>query len=245
MHGLPVLQAVGDWLLGELGLYRTPAVLGALAMLMVFGFALELLRPAWACAATLLVAISLPVVYVARDAFSESLMLILLMAGAWMLLSAGSVRLSPSCRARRPTARHPRRVARVDFMVYGLALSLVVLWLGTLRGNRKPDSMWRSGGRRALVLGTVPGVAIGLLDAFERSASYLDSQREPVLQLAAVTAALVVVGVVLTRPRVARWLGARWERHRGWIAVASVAGFVLAAALVVAQPLLRSDRTPS
>ena len=30
VHGLPVLQAMGDWLLGEVGLYRTPAVLGAL-----------------------------------------------------------------------------------------------------------------------------------------------------------------------------------------------------------------------
>ena len=88
VHGLPVLQAVGDWVLGEVGLYRTPPVLAALALVAVFGLALEVLRPAWAFVATLLVAISLPIVYVARDAYSESVMLMLLTCGTWMLLSA-------------------------------------------------------------------------------------------------------------------------------------------------------------
>ena len=92
---------------------------------------------------------------------------------------------------------------------------LVVLWLGTLRGNREPGSVWRSGGRRALLLGLVPGVAIGLarpVRAQCRATTGL--QREPVLQLTAVTAAVILVGLLLARPPVARRVRALWERHR-------------------------------
>ena len=102
--------------------------------------------------------------------------------------------------------------------------------------------MWRSGGRRALIIGLVPGVAVGWFDLHERSLAYYVLQRDPLLQLAAVTAAVIVIGVVLTRPPVARRVRAGWERHRGGLAVASVAALVLAAGLAVAQPSLRADR---
>jgi hypothetical protein len=245
VHGLPVLEAVGDWVLGEVGLYRMPAALAALALLAVFGLALELLRPAWAFTATVLLAISLPFVYVARDGFSEPLMLIVLATGAWMLLSA----LRVSSRRRAALAGvliGTAACARVDFMVYGLALALVVVWVGTLAGNREPGSSWRAGARTALVAGLVPGVAVGLLDVLGRSHAYFEAQHKPILQIVEVTAAVVLAGVALGRPpAVARRTRAIWERHRTRLAVGAVALLVLAAGLAAALPLLRTARDPA
>ena len=245
VHGLPTLQAVAHWLLGEDGLYRVPAALAALALLALFGLALELLRPAWAFAGTLLLAISLPFLYVARDGFSESLMLIMIAAGAWMLLSA----LRTASRRRAALAGvllGATACARVDFMVYGLALALVLLWIGTLPGNREPGSAWRGGARTALLAGLVPGVVIGLLDVMERSRAYYGAQREAVLQLTAVTVVVVLVGVLLARPpAVARRVRALWERHRTRLAAGAVGLVVLAGALAVVQPLLRTTKDPA
>ena len=245
VHGLPTLQAVAHWLLGEDGLYRVPAALAALALLALFGLALELLRPAWAFAGTLLLAISLPFLYVARDGFSESLMLIMIAAGAWMLLAA----LRAGSRRRAALAGvllGATACARVDFMVYGLALALVLLWVGTLPGNREPGSAWRGGARTALLAGLVPGVAIGLLDVMERSRAYYGAQREAVLQLTAATVVVVLVGVLLARPpAVARRVRALWERHRTRLAAGAVGMVVLAGALAVVQPLLRTTRDPA
>ncbi len=242
VHGLPVLQAVGDWTLGEVGLYRVPSALAALALLAVFGLALELLRPAWAFTATALLALSLPFVYVARDGFSEPLMLIVLATGAWMLLSAlrgGTVRRAGLAGVLLGTAA----CARVDFMVYGLALALVVLWIGTLPGSREPGSPWRGGGRTALLAGVVPGVAIGILDVVGRSHTYFELQRKPVVQLIEVTVAVLVVGVTLSRPpAVARRVRTAWERHRARLAAPAAASVVLAGALAVALPLLQTTR---
>ena len=194
------------------GCTARPAVLGALALLALFGLALELLRPAWAFAATLLRRRSAcRFLYVARDAFSESLMLILLAAGAWMLLSAlraGSRRRAGlagvllgrlGVRARRlhglrARARARRAVARARSAA-----------------TASPARCWRSGGRRRRCsLGLVPGVAIGLLDLTRaQSAPTTAPQREPVLQLTAVTVVVVLVGVRARAPAaVARWLRA-------------------------------------
>ena len=245
VHGLPVVQAVGHWALGELGLYRVPAVLAGVALLAVFGLALELLRPAWAVVATLLLAVSLPFVYVARDGFSESLMLIVLASGCWLLLSARRVE-SRRRAALAGVLLGTAACARYDFMVYGLPLALVTLWIGTLPRSREPGSWWRSGGRLALLAGLVPGVAIGLLDVIGRSHVYYLTLREPVVQLAQVTATVVVAGVALARPpALARWTRKRWERHRKPLAVAAVASLGLAAALSVMLPLLRTARDPA
>ena len=245
VHGLPTIQAVAHWLLGDDGLYRIPAALAALALLALFGLALELLRPAWAFAGTLLLAISLPFLYVARDGYSEPLMLIMIAAGAWMLLSA----LRAGSRRRAALAGvllGATACARVDFMVYGLALALVVLWIGTLPGSREPGSTWRSGARIALLAGLVPGVAIGLLDVMERSRAYYGAQREAVVQLTTVTVVVVLVGVVLARPpAVARRVRSVWERHRTGLAAGAVGMVVLAGALAVLQPLLRTTRDPA
>jgi hypothetical protein len=170
VHGLPVLQALGDWALGANGLYRLPPALAALALVVVFGLALELLRPPWAFAATAILAISLPFVYVARDGFSESLMLVVLAGGVWMLLSA----LRTSSRRRAALAGvllGTTACARIDFPVYALPLALAVLWVGTLPDHREPASAWRTGGRAALLAGLVPGVAIGLLDVVRAATS--------------------------------------------------------------------------
>ena len=130
-------------------------------------------------------------------------------------------------------------------MVYGLALALVVLWLGTLRDNREPDAMWRSGGRRALLLGTVPGVAIGLLDVVREKRLVPRPQREPLLQLDRSDGDSRSCGrradAATGRALASGALGAPSQLDSRW---ASVAGLVLAAALAVAQPLLRSDRDP-
>ena len=78
MPGPPLLFAAGDWLGGML---LTPAVLGALAVLMLAGVVGRLAGARWAPVAALAFAVSLPILYTSRTTFSEIPSLMLLFGG--------------------------------------------------------------------------------------------------------------------------------------------------------------------
>jgi hypothetical protein len=88
MPGAPIIYAFGHWMGGLSGLLLMPAVLGALAVLTFGGTAARLAGGRWAVPAALVFAVSLPILYTSRSAFSEIPSVILLFGAVNLLLDA-------------------------------------------------------------------------------------------------------------------------------------------------------------
>ncbi len=91
--GLPMLLAAGFWTSGLRGGGAVGPVLGALAVLSFGGLAGRLAGRQWAPLAALALALTLPEIYTARDAFSEPAVQLLLFGG--MSLVADSLAVAP------------------------------------------------------------------------------------------------------------------------------------------------------
>ncbi len=88
LPGLPLVLAAGQWLGGLSGALLMPAVLGGGAVLSFGGLVGRLCGGWWAVAAELVLAVSLPEVYVARTPFSEPLVQVLLFGGLCLFTDA-------------------------------------------------------------------------------------------------------------------------------------------------------------
>ena len=92
LPGLPLVLAGGIWLAGVGGALLMPAVLGGCAVLSFGGLVGRLCGVRWAPAGALVLAVSLPEVYVSRTPLSEPLVQILLFGGLCMLLDSMVIR---------------------------------------------------------------------------------------------------------------------------------------------------------
>ena len=90
--GLPMLLAGGFWTSGTSGGTVIAPILGGLAVLSFGGLVGRLAGRQWAPAGALALAVTLPEIYVSRDAFSETAVQILLFGGLSMVIDAMSVR---------------------------------------------------------------------------------------------------------------------------------------------------------
>jgi len=90
--GLPMLLAGGFWTSGTSGGAVIAPILGGLALLSFGGLVGRLAGRQWAPAGALALAVTLPEIYVSRDAFSETAVQILLFGGLSMVIDAISLR---------------------------------------------------------------------------------------------------------------------------------------------------------
>jgi hypothetical protein len=88
MPGWPIIGAFGHWLGGLSGLLLMPPILGGLAVLTFGGAVARLAGGRWAVPAALVFAVSMPVLYTSRSAFSEIPSVILLFGAISLLLDA-------------------------------------------------------------------------------------------------------------------------------------------------------------
>ncbi|HSV66755.1 MAG TPA: glycosyltransferase family 39 protein [Mycobacteriales bacterium] len=242
-HLLPALLAVAGWLGGVGVLLKANALLGALALLALFGLARRLTGPPFALVATAALAVSMPMIAFSRDAYTEPLALLLLFGG-----------LSVLCRAVR--SGRPAEFALAGLTVGasvmdrvdGYAPLLAALVVGIGYAARAGLGERRAAARRAglLVLGLALPSVLGYLDVAWLSSGYYSDLRSQILPLLAATAAAVPLGAVVvalawrwrgsvSRPaRLARWVAGRPARAR-WAWLAAV-GVVASFALLVSRP---------
>lgn len=222
-HTFSAFLAVGHWLGGDAALVRVNALIGVLAVLMVFAFAARVTRPWLALGAAAALAVNLSQVYFQRDAFTEILTQVFLFGGLWALWE-GSRHLRVERGAIAGLALGATCLVRVDSFVFlvPLAVALVVHALRARERSRRYERhrrfLW------AVALGTGSTAGLGLLQGLLLSPPYVLEFRRP---LAAVGVALVVVlvGGVLAvhRSDLLRSLRERSRRVRRPAAVAVVA----------------------
>jgi hypothetical protein len=88
LPGLPLVLAAGTWLSGIGGALLMPAVLGGGAVLSFGGLVGRLAGPRWAPAGALVLAVSLPELYVSRAPFGEPLVQVLLFGGLCLFIDS-------------------------------------------------------------------------------------------------------------------------------------------------------------
>ncbi|RKS76361.1 hypothetical protein BZB76_1715 [Actinomadura pelletieri DSM 43383] len=194
MAGLPLVLTLGGWIGGTHGILLMAPLLGACCVLAFAGLVARLVSPRWAPAGALLLALTLPMLYVSRSAFSELPAIVLLLGGLSLMYDV-----------RAETGR----LADAKAFLAGLALGLIVLvridglrdvlpvlvFAGLYVAFRRRVGYWTAGG---LLL----GAGAGLLEGYTLSRpylTYLGASLDPLLAIAAVVVAATLIMVVLLR----------------------------------------------
>ena len=166
LPGLPLVLAAGTWLSGLGGALLMPAVLGGCAVLSFGGLVGRLAGGRWAPVGALVLAVSLPEIYVSRTPFSEPLVQVLLFGGLCMFIDSFGVLGGGLALAG----------------LGGLALGLTVLtWIGSLNILLPafPVLAWLFVSRRRQAgpfgIGLFLGIGIGLAVALTLGRSYLST----------------------------------------------------------------------
>ena len=242
-HLLPVLLGAVGRVLGTGGLLKVNVVFGALALLAFYAVARRVVGPRLALLVLAAFAVSMPVLYVSRDTFSEPLALLFLMGGLGLLHRAirfgrlrdyGLAGFVAGCSA----------MVRIDAYAALLALVAVgAVLLARARLGRRAGA-----GRRVAALGVaglVPTV-VGWVDVSALSPAYYADQRHAILELAGGAVLLAVLGGMLVLAVWRGWPGPRlasmlWRRRLSrWVSWLVPAAF----AFLASRPLWMTGHGP-
>ena len=258
MAGMPLILSLGAWIGGTHGLLLMAPLLGACAVVAFGGLTARLVGPRWAPLAALLLALTTPMVFVSRSAYSELPAMVLLLGGLALLYDARR----DEERARQDAGRGDEGGGRRwsvspeagKAFLGGLALGLIVLvridgvrdvlpavvFAGLLVGGRR-----RTG--PPLAMGLAAGAGAGLAEGFLLSRPYLEylhRSLNPLLLVAGLlVAATAVMTVALRREATGkrlRRLGAALRDGRAPSAAALVPVLVVAAFAL--RPLVQTVR---
>lgn len=242
-HLLPVLLGLAGRVFGVGAVFHLNTVLTALALLVVYGLARRVVGSAFALLAMAVLAVSMPIVYVGRDTYTEPLTMLLLM-GALLFAYRGFTRRRVPDWLLAGLLGGTATCVRVDS--YGALLGLVAA--GTVvagvaaRGDRRRGVI----SALALLAGAVPPVLLGWFDLTQLSQQYFSSQHGNITHLlAALVAATIAapfVVLVLWRPKVRARLGSETARRR--ITAALTTALVVAALVLASRPLWQVTRGP-
>jgi Dolichyl-phosphate-mannose-protein mannosyltransferase len=242
-HLMPALIAAVGRLFGTAGLLKANVAFGGLALFALFGLAHRLVGPRLALVVMCAFGVSLPMIYVSRDTFSEPLALLFLMAGLILLHRAIEYgRLGDYGLAGFVAGSSAMVRTDSDASLLALVIAAVVLLAGSPAGSRSAIAR-----RVAMMLaaGLVPTV-LGWVDVSRLSPAYYVDQRSEILLLALAGSALAVLGglavLLIWRPPVAGWLArVRWRPRS---ATAASVTIVAAFALLASRPLWMQGHKP-
>lgn len=257
LHLLPAVLAVAHRVGGDRLLLLTPVAIAGVALLAFHLFAVRVVRPWWALVATTGLAVSVPWVHLSRDAFSETLVVLLLFAGLALLwdASAGS---RPWPALASGLLLGAVAMARVEGFVILLPLAACVA-VGLARARRAGGAASHDARRTALalVVGTTVPIGLAIADLVVFGSWYLDDLGGLLLALAAALAVVVVAGVLVVAAAAPGRAGGRAVRYgveappavddrsrRRWAAGAALAVLVLAGAGWFVRPAVSTVTGP-
>ena len=233
-HLLPVLLGASGRIFGTAGVLKGNIVFGALALFAFFGLARRIVGPKWGTLATSALAVSLPMIYVSRDTFSETLALLFLM-GALILLYRAVLSDRIADYALCGLVAGTSAMVRIDS--YASLLALIVAAAVILA--HAPPGRRRATTVRVAVLaaaGLVPTI-IGWIDVSRLSPAYYADQRHAIVQLAEAAIALTVLGALAVWLIWTRGLGTWIGAHRVGLANFGSAAIVVVFLFLASRPL--------
>jgi len=240
---LPGVLALGGWVGGELAVLAGNLVIGAFALLALYGLARRVVGPLWALLPTVALAASVPLGAFSRAAYTEPLTVALIFGGltmAWSAFQTGAWWRHAIAGAMVGATA----LARIDggASVIGLIAGVGLAAAAPL--GRRPRRRLQV----ALVAVTCTALAmvgIGYLDLSLHSPGYLADLGSQFILLTVALVATVVVSLALALPRCWDPLRRGVLRHRSRLSVAAMASIALLAATLVSRPLwLVGHHTP-
>jgi hypothetical protein len=231
-HLLPVLLAVVGSVFGATAMLKANVVLAGIALLAFFAIARRVVGGGFALVGLVAFAVSMPIVYVSRDTFTEPLALLFLMGGLALLYRAVDTGRTLDY-AAAGFVTSAAAVVRID--AYAAMLSLLVVaavLLAVAAPWQRRDAAWRSA---ALLGSAVPMVVVGYLDVSWLSPGYYHNQRSQIIALAVASAMLIVTGAATV---VVAWawrepIKARIGTPAGRLLLSRLAGATVIVAFVV------------
>jgi hypothetical protein len=233
-HLLPVLLGAAGRIFGSVGVLKANVLFGALGLFAFFGLARRIVGPRWGALVTAALAVSLPMIYVSRDTFSETLALLFLMGALTLLHRAVQSRRWADfalCGFIAGTSA----MVRIDS--YASLLALIVA-AAVILAHAEPGARRGTSARVGvlIVVGLVPTV-IGWVDVSRLSPAYYADQRHAIVQLAEAAVALAVVGAVAVGLIWRRGLGVWIGRRRPGLSALASGIVVLAFLFLASRPL--------
>jgi hypothetical protein len=231
-HLLPVLLAIVGSVFGATAMLKANVVLAGIALLAFFAIARRVVGGGFALVGLVAFAVSMPIVYVSRDTFTEPLALLFLMGGLALLYRAVDTGRTLDY-AAAGFVTSAAAVVRID--AYAAMLSLLVVaavLLAVAAPWQRRDAAWRSA---ALLGSAVPMVVVGYLDVSWLSPGYYHNQRSQIIALAVASAMLIVTGAATV---VVAWawrepIKARIGTPAGRLLLSRLAGATVIVAFVV------------
>lgn len=227
---LPGLLALGGWAAGDRGILLGNLLIGAVALLAVYGLARRLVGPWWSLVPVVALGLSLPMLVFSRAAYTEPLNVAMVF---------GALTLSWSAFETRSWWRHvlsgaligSTALSRIDgtASVIGFVAGLGLVAGATLLPRRRREA--RTGlllaGAAALLL-----VGIGWTDLRLLSPGYLSDLGSQFSLLVAALGATVAVAALISFPRAWDPVRRFVQRRRRGLAVAGVVAVVLVAVVL-------------
>jgi Dolichyl-phosphate-mannose-protein mannosyltransferase len=235
-HLMPALGAVIGWIFGTQGMFRANLILGALALFVFFGLVRRVVGAPWALLAMVIIAVSMPMLYVSRDMYSEPLMMLFLMGALSMLYRATSTRRVRDFALAGFVAGCSAMV-RID--AYGALLSILlaaIVLTGVAAAGTRRGAAIRG---LALIVAGLASTLVGWLDVTRLSYGYYRDTRKNIVLEEKGALALLVVGVIaialVWRPGVRTWLAR--ERTRRLLTSVLTGALILAFLVFLSRPL--------
>ena len=232
---LPGLLAIGGWAGGDVAVLAGNLVIGALALLAVYGLGRRLAGPSWALVPVIALAASMPMVAFSRAAYTEPLTVALAFGGLTMIWSGFETRAwwryAVGASMIGATA-----LVRIDgaLAVVGLIAGFGIVAAASLGTRTRRQMRW---GLVATMVASSAVVALGYLDLRWHSPGYLHDLRGQAILLALALAATAAVSLAIALPRSWGALRAFALRRRamlGWVAAAAA---VVVAVFLTSRPL--------
>ena len=233
-HLLPALLAVPAWIIGPSAILHTNAVIGALALLALYGLARRLVGEWWGIIPPAALAASMPFLAFVRSTYSEPIALLFLVAGMALVIRAMDTGRAPDMAIAGLTLGCSA-LARVDSYVALLAVPICAgaLCLAAGRDERRQ----RLVAAVALVVGATVPLVIGVLDLKRLSPGYWSGRAHETrllgigaLVLLAIAAAVVAVAWRTSRP----WF---WVSNRRALSAVGSGAVVVGFAALASRPL--------
>jgi len=234
-HFFPVLLAEAEGFGGDALMFRVNAALLAISLCVVFAFGCRLVRrPGIVLAAVVGLGLSIPIMYTARDTYSEIGTQLLLWAGVWLLCLAFQRRGSTSALGLALVgggALGATVMTRIDGVAYLIVVPMLAAigWLATKPNLRRATA----GMYAAAAAGATPAIVLGTLDVQRHSGNYYHDLHGEIasLYLAVCGSAVIGVAALIVIPRVPAVVDALVMRRNR---LAVVAGSLVAALLLAA-----------
>lgn len=226
---VPALLAIIGKLAGTQGVLWGNVLFGGVGLLAFYGLGRRLVRARWAALATLVMAMSLPMLFFSRDTYTEPLTMAYIFGGLALVWRAqqGTVRWQWFLAGLVLGAS---ALARIDaYLAFaGLVLFLILYGLAATQAQR--GARLRAAG--ALLTGLAVSGYVGWLSVSLLSVSYYASEKAQIMhELQAVVAVLILGAAAVLLQWRYNWLArldrltGRWRDRAVW--VVSGAGFLV------------------